>query len=421
LDWNVLFLQGTDSATRQLAIQIIEDSITQYINHYNQNHTTNFQVVQQFVFCPCDTLLYNISAVPLGGTGQGSNPPPPSGGIKPGGSGDGTAYVSNNESFTMDTLISSLDTATKLLFHLNSFTANTSQLTLAIMDSGLDTAYFDHSLLPLIWIPQQSRVINNFLWYRNNKPLYYAFDDDTLKHGTAVTALSLQAVQGTGTGATVQPRLMVLKVLDNRRIGSTFSVSCALSYAAQQHATLINASLGYYSTGAVDSILRYYVDTCAKAGVGIPVVAAAGNLPGAHNPALLCTPAPSTNALGPKRLFFPACFTRDLPNVISVTGLVDRWDACEYQNYSNSLVSVGVYNHVSPQASCCQYNLAFLSMGYEGTSFAAPVVSGKMMGVLIGAPSTVPGNALRPILGPTASSNATLRPWVTINGQYIDY
>ena len=67
----------------------------------------------------------------------------------------------------------------------------------------------------------------------------------------------------------------------NRGKGNTFSVSCGLSYAVQKQATLVNASLGYYSHGQVDPILLHYVRLCNDANPDpIPILAAAGNIAG---------------------------------------------------------------------------------------------------------------------------------------------
>src|SRR6185295_9672097 len=127
------------------------------------------------------------------------------------------------------------------------------------------------------------------------------FDDHIKKHGTAVTAIALRALET----ANAYPRIMILKALDSNKTGSVFSVSCALSYAAQNNVTVINASLGYYSQGPVDPILQKYVLLCTNRQPNPAFVfAAAGNTRGDRNQGNFCLVPPASNELGHPDFFY---------------------------------------------------------------------------------------------------------------------
>jgi hypothetical protein len=211
-------------------------------------------------------------------------------------------------------------------------------------------------------------------------------DDDAHLHGTAVTTVALTEFEKVSNNDKPLPRVMVLKVLDERGLGSGFSVSCALSYVAQEKATLINASLGYYSKGVVDSILLHYVELCTKK-ESIPMLAAAGNKHGIHNPGAYCGPKDNARQLTDKNTFDPASYSFKNSNVISVTTLNSPSKPCHFQNFSKDYVDVGVVNNST--TNCCTFSVPFLNRGYEGSSFATPFVSGNIMACLTGSGATL--------------------------------
>lgn len=415
LDWNILFKPGTNTDSQGLVMTKLNQYIRDYINTYNRSTGNHFAVDQYLFSCPCDSLLWNLSAVPLAGSGQAPVPPPnPKSGGGMGGSGDAIAYANTNNSFTIDSTMAQGDTVyTNGKVQLEASSVDDSKI-LAVMDTGLDSTLFEKKFAGLLWSAPEGQTLRNFQYFNNKKPFDYYFDDETNKHGTAVTAIALRALEIMKPSSHVKPRVMVLKVLDNHKTGSTFTVSCALSYAIQKQATLINASLGYYSTGEVDSVLRHYLKLCSQLGPHqIPVLAAAGNLPGIHDKPL-CQDAHNGNELNRTRLFYPACFNVDFTNIISVTGLGSSGTACFYQNYSSSFVTVGVVTNPG-SGNCCKFPVEFLKSGYEGSSFATPVISGEIMGCLLRTPNAVAQNCLGMI------SNTQTVKQVTINGRYVNW
>jgi Subtilase family len=380
LDWNILFHKNANDKVKNNYIKKLETYINQQIAIYNSSSGKQFKVDYHVVYCPCDSLLTNLNATPAIGSSGNTIPPPPPG---TGGSGD---TVSLNMTMYPDTLIQDGKYVYNIIekkVPLTIVNVDKKKI-LAVMDTGLDPRLFPTGFNKLLWNDPKSKItLRNFQFYHNNRPLDYMLDDDAHLHGTAVISVALQEFErAPGNPNNPKPMIMVLKVLDERGHGNTFSVSCGLSYAIQKKATLVNASLGYYSHGIPDSILLHYVRLCNDAKLpSIPILAAAGNTPGKHDASFLCNPAPKSNELSNTNTFDPASFSKQLPNVISVTTLQNDSTACFFQNYSNDYVNVGVAN--GSGASCCKFAVPFLPFGYEGSSFATPFISGKMMACLM--------------------------------------
>lgn len=386
VDWNILFKPNSTDSERTKVMDRIRDSIGLHLSDLNAADGRSDSVYVRFVFCPCDSLLYNLTAdISLGEVGTiATNPPkiPP-----PGSQGDLVQNIILNNPFKENTGQPNLSDTS--IYNSANYTPDTSKV-LAVMDTGLDSTLFAHSFHGLLWNDPTSPTIRNFLWYLNGRDLSYYFDEGQTKHGSAVTATALEAIRRILTPKTRYPKIMVLRVLDSSGTGSSFSVSCALSYARIKNATLINASLGYYGEGEKDSILKHYVALCQKVKPsGIPIVAAAGNLRGSHAAGLYNSPVntsgPNPNLLIDTNLFYPGCYSVDFDNVICVTGLSNVDSPCYYQNYSSTYVTIGVVtNPTSPY--CCISGVRFNGQpekGYDGSSFATPVVSGQTMAKLI--------------------------------------
>jgi len=409
VDWNILFHEGATSQEISIQLNAFCSSVNSYIDSLNRANGTDYSVTCDTFHCPCDPLLYNFNATAASASGSTIPPPPPKGG---GGSGDLVAF---NNSFTVDTLYEgSFKINDSLKVTLGSALIDSSK-TLAVMDTGLDSTLFENKFHGLLWNDPDSNVtIRNFQWFHNGFPLNYMLDDDKQKHGTAVTAVALKSFEKSGKPTSPKPRIMVLKVLNENSRGSTFTISCGLSYAAQKHATLVNASLGYYSHGIVDSVLRHYVALCNSASpTPLPILAAAGNIPVEHIPGSLCNTPNSGNELNESRTFHPGSFSLNFPNVISVTTLHEGNTACFYQNYSSTYVNVGVVNS---KPSCCKFPVSFSpTAGYEGSSFATPFASGQIMACLMQSP----GATISSCKSQWSTIPAGQVP-VTVGGKFID-
>ncbi|MDI3319165.1 S8/S53 family peptidase [Pinibacter soli] len=354
--------------------------------------------------CPCDPDLINITAnlIVIDSSGDTTLKPPPPPQTPP---IILTPPTPNPPTFGseigMDTIVQSIRQGVRIKGFPGTISKNR---ILAIMDTGLDTTLFDPQIRSMIWQePVRGNTLYNFLPGEDPKVL---LDDNSSKHGSAATAIALSQV-------TIQsPRIMVLKVLDAHGHGSVFSVSCGLAYARKNNASVINASLGYY--GAKDPVFTKYFTKIYDSTV---IVAAAGNDTSEHhdNNKLCYQPVKSSNELTSLHMFFPACFSKSTADLISVTGLTGNKDSiwpCYYQNYSGEYVTMGVLKN---DTGCCTMNVPFLEYPVEGSSFVAPVVSGKIVNYMI-------QNGFRPatqlyLQGIGVNNAAPVK--YTVNGQYI--
>jgi len=321
--------------------------------------------------CPCDPNLTNITAnlivIDSSGDTTMKPPPPPKTPTVIQAPTTPNLPTSGSEG-EADPVVQSI----KIGVRIKGFPgAINKQGILAIMDTGLDTALFDPQIRGMIWQePVPGNTLYNFLPGEDPKIL---LDDNSSKHGSAATAIALTQVTNQS------PRIMVLKVLDAHGHGSVFSVSCGLAYARINNASVINASLGYY--GKKDSVFSRYFTKNYDSTV---IVAAAGNDTSKHDAGKLCYhPVNPSNELKKDHLFFPACFSDSTEDLISVTGLTgskeDIWP-CYYQNYSDVFVTLGV---LKSDTGCCTMNVPFLTHPVEGSSFVAPVVSGRIVNYII--------------------------------------
>lgn len=406
VSWNILFAAGTNATARNAAIKDIQDSILNYYRNFNTSHRENYTLeFNPIVWCPCDSLLYNISFSAINGVGQSVIPPPP-GMPAPAGSGNLVSVANISDNIAINELNKKDTIEMRRRAIVRKFAIDSSKV-LAIIDSGIDTTLFEAGIKNLMWQDRVNPTIYNFLPFQ---PLQDFSDQTREKHGSAVTAVAVKAIEK----ASHYPKIMILKALNRENQGSIFSVSCALSYAIQKKANIINMSLGYY--GSADSILRHYLELCKLASPEIDVVAAAGNTSGAHNPSDLCNnnSLNNHNLLNGKRMFYPACFITEFDNIISVTQLAKPNEPCFYQNYSNHLVSLGIIDN----ANCCAIKVGF-AIGnpqyFEGSSFATPVASGLKMMTKLKANTPTSNTMWNSLISSEPLQN------VTIEGKYIKY
>ena len=364
LSWNILLKDGLTEAERNVSIIELEARIHYYLINFPgyENYKAKFSIYR----CKCDSSLINVNVKVVDGQDRSVSPPPGSPGT--GGGGD-ILFVSVNHDLQKE--LPSKDSLPRGKLTL-SRTSTVSDEILAIIDTGLDPSCFTSEINNLIWkAPPGKLALYNFLGGsygdKNNK------DDHPKKHGSGVAAVSIMAMDGG-----VYPKLMILKALDKDKRGTTFTFNCALSYAIQNKATIVNASLGYEETTsqAGDPILFNYL---RKAKDTVPdhpiyVFTAAGNMNTTGND--ICADGPSANELRPGiHMFYPGCFSNTLSNVINVTGLTKPDQSCRYQKYSNVFVTLGVLNN----PNCCIFKTPFFSFGFDGTSFATPAAAGMVM------------------------------------------
>jgi len=398
IDWNIMFKESSDSIQRQsliddltsqiaavprkpiIDVEAKKGKITSYLRKVAGKNARNYYITRiTYRYCNNgDRLVANLTAdaevraLDSTSTQPGSTSPKPV--VKP--SGAGLAYLELNHRLEMrqDSYLKVNGLATLLSFPPN--TQIQKDAVIAILDSGIDTAlYAEGFRSELLWNgPSGSKNmvdggdVDNYM------------DNYAARHGTAVAAIALNSYY-MASDTTAVPKLMVVKVLNDRGEGTVFDLCCGLNYAANNHATVINASLGYIHSDASqqdNESLEYYLEKCRAD--SIPVVAAAGNTNEKRVENQYCQPnTAGTNLMNTTNMFLPASYARD-PNrfsVISVTGVGQPGVACYYQNSSDQFVSVGVLNQ-KIENNCCSYKLPFFFRTVEGTSYATPVVSGRL-------------------------------------------
>lgn len=376
--WNILLERKETDETVAAIISQLEHQLTDSLASYG--YTATFKPF----YCPCDSLLINIDVTVVSTSGGGGSkvPPTPPSKITPSG-GIYFASVHFNSNLAIPEIqnrvhagLDSIQLQLDPVKHSTSGGPGTKKVTIAIIDTGIDSVFSKQTGLSPFLARKTPGALFNFLPYAdvsNNQ------DDDTvMKHGTFVTGAFLQR----WLSSPPELEILELKALDSTGNGTSFSASCAISYAIQQKVDLINASWGYY--GDVDSILLHYIGMCNER--SIPVIVAAGNTQGVHKSADVASTGPlnypnkagkltERSTTGPANLFYPACFSNGMPYVISVTGLNNLTSPhplpCLYQNYSSDFVSIGV-NDTLAGASC---TFVLGSTAVEGSSFEAPVIS----------------------------------------------
>ena len=389
ISWNLLFTPSS-VGTSAKTISDFEDSLTKYVKGIDPEASLNFE----FHYCPCDSLLTNMDATLLTGSGKTFSPPPTT--PNPGPSGDYT-LAKNLDTYmaeVSDSVASVLDSSHILNQDTSVLTAGRAgtvfDKTLAVIDTGLDTVLFKNVYPNLIWN-------GNMLWHDPTNPTLLdvvlgestntLLDDNEVKHGTAATYLAISQSQITRMQNVNLPKIMSIRAFNKDEKGSIYTVSCALSYAIQHKADYINASWGYF--GAQDPVLRRYIKIADKA--SIRIIAAAGNSPVIHQTISICSKGINNlndlDRLESKdSLFYPACFASTVDNVVSVTQLSSLSTTstsavvpCYYQNFSSKYITVGALDTNPPNNICCSFSVPFLSRAIEGSSFATPTITGILM------------------------------------------
>ena len=374
--WNILLSRPTTDDTVASIVSLLEKQLMDSLGSYGYEPR---EIHFRPYYCPCDSLLINLSVTILDESGGSKVPPSPAGSLTPSGGSEFLASIQYNTDLYIPEIENKRRPFLDTIHLLNDYTGTQEpnprlkEIRVAFIDTGIDSLFAKATGIGRFLIPRSSLSLSNFLPFED--PHDNRDDDMGMKHGSMVTAAFVQRWNGN----IFNMKLMELKALDSHGSGTSFSASCALSYAIQQKVDLINASWGYY--GAVDSILLHYIGLCNAR--SIPVVAAAGNVKGPHVPNMVdWHEADYPNQAGlllegsgsdTPNLFYPACMSKDMPYVITVTGVNKDVTSgplpCYYQNYSPEFVSIGVMN----LHTCCTFTMG--STAVEGSSFEAPVVS----------------------------------------------
>lgn len=217
---------------------------------------------------------------------------------------------------------------------------NKKQVTVAVLDSGVDTSHPDLAgqLLPGYNVQTGSSDVT-----------------DTVGHGTAVAGtIAAKMNNGIGTvGVNPYAKILPIKV-GGQKIAVSDSIK-GINYAISKGAKVINMSYGgsSYSELEFDALLR-------AASKGITVIAATGNDGGTVN--------------------YPAAY----PTVLSVGSTNEKNQVSSFSSRGTLLDVVAPGENIGTLRLNNQYGAAV------GTSFAAPIVSGMASYILSVSPNMPP-------------------------------
>jgi hypothetical protein len=250
------------------------------------------------------------------------------------------------------------------------------QKIIAVLDGGLK----DESTLnnPLFW--KETIESRNFT-HENNYAGPPIIKGTTNSHGQNVVSVLSHEMANLNITDT---QIMVLKVLDENGKGDIFDILCAIMYAYQKDADILNLSLGYY--GIKSDILKQFMKASSlnRGFTDKWIVAAAGNtdiFADSHEKHI-------DNRDLDQRVnkFYPACYSDSIANLISITtaGLSSDvvYGVSPNTNFSENYVDYGVFCNDMANKYGFEINTARGSKRIEGSSFAAPVFTAFLASTL---------------------------------------
>lgn len=262
------------------------------------------------------------------------------------------------------------------------YTTGSSDVIVAIIDNGFDT--FHPDLFPNVWhnakeIPD-NRIDDDGNGYvddvwgwnfanDNNDPRpdvkglsSSLLQEGIFSHGTVVAGL-IGAVGNNGrdgSGLNWHVKLMNLKVIDNSGSGSIAPLGRAIRYAVDNGAQVINISMVGDKDDDLDSSIQYAYDH------GVAMIAAAGNYNGDLN----------------KNPLFPVCDDAgsSKPLILGVSAIGHDRRLAYFSNTGSNCIDItapgtDIFSTIRYAPADGLPN-SFSQAGWQGTSFAAPYVTG---------------------------------------------
>jgi hypothetical protein len=265
-------------------------------------------------------------------------------------------------------------------------------IVIAVLDTGVDTTKLVKS--KHLWknrIEKESNAVDpdancyvgdDFGWnfIGENSSVY---DDNVNLHGTLVTQYIVSEFKSSPNNLV---QIMSLKTHDDQGSGDLFSSICALHYAMDKGANIVNASWGfYYYNDSPHPYLDSLVTKVLKQ-KGILFITAAGNKIDEIDAYAKHVYQEEHGIPFPDSLlrnleyhnFYPACLSDSLNNVITVT-TTDGSAISPTQNYSSLYVDLGVKAD-TVNTSSMKFVLPFSAprVYMSGSSFATAIATGKI-------------------------------------------
>lgn len=264
-------------------------------------------------------------------------------------------------------------------------------IVIAVLDTGIDTVQFQ--LAHFLWTNKAERPvlsdrdvscypgdIRGWNFVDKNANIR---DDNKGRHGSLVSGYIAEAFS-TAQFSRNFVQIMTLKTHDKDGNGDLFDCICAIHYAKEMKARIINASWGFYYYDTIPHPYLTKLITEVLPEAGILFIAAAGNeMRDVDEKARLDrkVPADSLRDLGHHK-FYPACLSGDANSVITVT-TTDGSSVSPAQNYSARYVDLGVKaDRVRGRRMEFLGPFIFYPAGEQeyvrGSSFAAAIATGQI-------------------------------------------
>jgi hypothetical protein len=328
------------------------------------------------------------SRIHADGLAAGSRPPGGSKGVGE----DGLAYYSVNfmQNIPMDSMEKKFKDFDYSNFKkVNNDTSGKEVVRIAVLDTGIDTQkiistsyrWTNRQEVSAGALPQKDDDGNcynddNFGWnfIDNNNDVS---ENNPDFHGTLVSHYIINEFAASKDNAV---EIMTLKTHDSNGRGDLFSSICAIHYAMENGANIINASWGfYYYEDRPHPYLEKLITEVLK-DQGILFVAAAGNKDQVQD--IIAQSAHYIPANHLRNLeyhkFYPACLSTEDNNVLTIT-TADTVEVSPTQNYSSKYVDLGAMPDEVTSTSM-KFMVPFNGpVGYiSGSSFAAAIATGKI-------------------------------------------
>lgn len=223
-------------------------------------------------------------------------------------------------------------------------------------------------------------------------------DDNPTIHGSLISQYIINEFQKSPKNFV---QLMVLKTHDKNGMGDLFSSLCAINYAANHGAKIINASWGFYYYYDEPNRSMSEIITNSLAAKGILFITASGNqTPASDLEAQQIYQMQNPGATLPQQIlrnleyhsFYPAVLSDVGSNVITVA-TSDMNKVSSTQNFSEKFVDLGVLGDTVLPSGAMKFHSPFTagSSGMvSGSSFATAIATGRI-GAFMSKADFVPG------------------------------
>jgi hypothetical protein len=188
------------------------------------------------------------------------------------------------------------------------------KIIIAVLDTGVNT-----HLIPYEYLWQNEKVNTGENCYKNDLNGWNFIDgtpcvhEKENMHGTLINAYIIEQFTKSSRNSV---QLMNLKTHDADGSGDLYSIICALLYAKENGAHIVNASWGFYDYEQLGNLCLENVITKILKEEGILFVTAAGNKIDKYDHIFNAMKRKFQSKLNPRNLkdhhFYPACFTKDI-------------------------------------------------------------------------------------------------------------